>query len=48
MAVGGVSVRWPVGKSWYCQRKLLNLDYSSGSMDDCNTFDGGEGRVEVG
>ena len=41
MAVGGV--RWPVSKSWDCQRKLLNLDYSSGSMDNCPKLDGGEG-----
>ena len=39
---------WPVGKCWYCQKKLLNLDYSSGSMGNCHTLDGGEGRVELG
>ena len=45
MAVGGV--RWPVGKCWYCQRKLLNLDYSSGSMDNCPKLNGGEGAPLV-
>ena len=32
-----------MGKCWYCQRELLNLDYSSGSMDNCPKLDGGEG-----
>ena len=47
-----------MGKSWDCQRKLLNLDYSLGSMDNCLILDGGEcdhlvyqagcvGRVEL-
>ena len=32
-----------MGKSWDCQRKLLNLDYSLGRMDNWLKLDGGEG-----
>ena len=32
-----------MGKSWDCHRKLLNLDYSLGRMDNWFKLDGGEG-----